>query len=295
MEVAKQKNKAVLFSAAGTSDLTGKSCSPVSVQWTFDSYSLANTVGNALVAKGFDTWFLVSVDFAWGHSLERDTMDFLKKRNGKLVGKVRYPMDASDMSSFLLQAQASGAKVVGFASGGKDLVTLVKQANEYGLKNKGTQIVGILTYISDVHGMGLQEAQGLNLAAAFYWDMNDATRTWTKRFMDRGGKVPTMVHAGVYGAVLHYLKAIKASNTDEASAVVKKMKDIPIDDFFTKNGKVREDGRVIRDMYLFQVKTPEESKGKYDYYKLVSTIPGEQAFRPLAEGGCPMAAKSVAN
>lgn len=291
LQVAKQRDKAVLFSSAGTSDLTGKDCSPISVQWTFDSYSLAHTVGTALLARGLDTWFIVTVDFAWGHSLERDTASLIKQKGGKLLGTVRYPQSASDMSSFLLQAQSSGAKVIGFASGGSDLVTLVKQANEFGLKKNGTQIVGILTYISDVHGMGLKDAQGLVLASAFYWDMNDETRAWSERFMSRVHKVPTMANAGVYGEVLHYLKAIKAAGTDKALEVVKKMKEIPIEDFFTKHGKVREDGRAIRDMYLFQVKTPEESKGQYDYYNLLSTVPGDQAFRPLAEGGCPMVSK----
>ena len=205
-------------------------------------------------------------------------------------GAVRHPQDTSDFSSFLLQAQSSGARVIGLANAGGDTITSVKQANEFGIPQKGQRIVGLLTYISDVHSMGLANAQGLILASAFYWDMTDETRAWTARFVSRVNKVPTMAQAGTYGAVLHYLKAVQAAGTDDGPTVIAKMKELPINDFFTKNGYVRADGRVIRNMYLFQVKTPDESKGRFDYYKLLDTVPGEQAFRPMSEGGCPLIA-----
>ena len=293
-QASRERNKVLLLSAAGASDLTGKSCSPVSVHWTYDTYALANTVGAALLKQGGDTWFFVTADYAFGYALERDMSALVKARGGKVLGAVRHPQDTPDFSSFLLQAQSSGAKVIGLANAGGDTVTSVKQANEFGIPQKGQRIVGLLTYISDVHSMGLANAQGLILASAFYWDMTDETRAWAARFIARVNKVPTMAQAGTYGAVLHYLKAIQAAGTDDGPAVVAKMKELPINDFFTKNGSVRADGRVIRDMYLFQVKTPEESKGRFDYYKLLDTVPGEQAFRPMSEGGCPLVAAATA-
>ena len=289
-QASRERNKVLLLSAAGASELTGKSCSPVSVHWTYDTYALANTVGAALLKQGGDTWFFVTADYAFGYALERDMSALVEARGGKVLGAVRHPQDTSDFSSFLLQAQSSGAKVVGLANAGGDTVTSVKQANEFGIPQKGQRIVGLLTYISDVHSMGLANAQGLILASAFYWDMTDETRAWTARFIARANKVPTMAQAGTYGAVLHYLRAIQAAGTDDGPTVVAKMKEMPINDFFTKNGSVRADGRVIRNMYLFQVKTPEESKGRFDYYKLLDTVPGEQAFRPMGEGGCPLTA-----
>ena len=293
-QASRERNKVLLLSAAGASDLTGKSCSPVSVHWTYDTYALANTVGAALLKQGGDTWFFVTADYAFGYALERDMSALVKARGGKVLGAVRHPQDTPDFSSFLLQAQSSGAKVIGLANAGGDTVTSVKQANEFGIPQKGQRIVGLLTYISDVHSMGLANAQGLILASAFYWDMTDETRAWTARFIARVNKVPTMAQAGTYGAVLHYLKAIQAAGTDDGPAVVAKMKELPINDFFTKNGSVRADGRVIRDMYLFQVKKPEESRGRFDYYKLLDTVPGEQAFRPMSEGGCPLVAAATA-
>ena len=293
-QASRERNKVLLLSAAGASDLTGRSCSPVSVHWTYDTYALANTVGAALLKQGGDTWFFVTADYAFGYALERDMAALVKARGGRVLGAVRHPQDTADLSSFLLQAQASGAKVIGLANAGGDTVNSVKQANEFGIPQKGQRIVGLLTYISDVHSMGLANAQGLILASAFYWDMTDETRAWAARFIARVNKVPTMAQAGTYGAVLHYLKAIQAAGTDDGPAVVAKMKELPINDFFTKNGVVRADGRVIRDMYLFQVKTPEESKGRFDYYKLLDTVPGEQAFRPMSEGGCPLVAAAGA-
>jgi branched-chain amino acid transport system substrate-binding protein len=290
-QIAKEKNRVLLISSSGSSDLTGKSCSPTSVHWTYDTYALAETAGKAMIQQGGDSWFFITADYAFGHALERDTAAIVKANGGTVVGAVRHPQDTADLSSFLFQAQTSKAKVIGLANAGGDTINSIKQANEFGIIRGGQKMIGLLTYISDVHGMGLQYAKGLILASAFYWDLTDDTRAWTRRFMERSKKIPTMANAGAYGATLHYLKAIKEAGTDEAQAVVRKMKELPVNDFFTKGGSVREDGRVIRSMYLFQVKSPEESKYPYDYYKLLNTVPGEQAFRPLAEGGCPMVAK----
>ena len=290
-QIAKERNRVLLISSSGSSDLTGKSCSPTSVHWTYDTYALAETAGKAMIQQGGDSWFFITADYAFGHALERDTAAIVKANGGTVVGAVRHPQDTADLSSFLFQAQTSKAKVIGLANAGGDTINSIKQANEFGIIRGGQKMIGLLTYISDVHGMGLQYAKGLILASAFYWDLTDETRAWTRRFMERSKKIPTMANAGAYGATLHYLKAIKEAGTDEAQAVVRKMKEITVNDFFTKGGSVREDGRVIRSMYLFQVKSPEESKYPYDYYKLLNTVPGEQAFRPLAEGGCPMIAK----
>jgi branched-chain amino acid transport system substrate-binding protein len=290
-QIAKERNRVLLISSSGSSDLTGKSCSPTSVHWTYDTYALAETAGKAMIQQGGDSWFFITADYAFGHALERDTAAIVKANGGTVVGAVRHPQDTADLSSFLFQAQTSKAKVIGLANAGGDTINSIKQANEFGIIRGGQKMIGLLTYISDVHGMGLQYAKGLILASAFYWDLTDETRAWTRRFMERSKKIPTMANAGAYGATLHYLKAIKEAGTDEAQAVVRKMKELPVNDFFTKGGSVREDGRVIRSMYLFQVKSPEESKYPYDYYKLLNTVPGEQAFRPLAEGGCPMIAK----
>ena len=293
-EIARQKNRALLISSSGSSDLTGKACSPFSVHWTYDTYALSHAVGNALLKRGADTWFFLTADYAFGLALEKDARAVVEAGGGKVLGSVRHPQDTSDFSSFLLQAQSSKAKIVALANAGGDTVNSIKQAQEFGITPK-QQIVGLLTYISDVHSLGLQNAQGLLLASAFYWDMNEETRAWAKRFIARVNKVPTMANAGVYGAVLHYLKAIEAAKTDQASVVVSTMKKIPVNDFFTKNGSVREDGRVMRNLYLFQVKTPGESKYKYDYYKLLDTIPAEKAFRPLSEGNCPLVKKAAAD
>jgi branched-chain amino acid transport system substrate-binding protein len=290
-QIAKERNRALLISSSGSSDLTGTSCSPTSVHWTYDTYALAQTAGKAMMQQGGDSWFFITADYAFGHALERDTTAIIKANGGTVLGAIRHPQDTPDLSSFLLRAQSSKAKVIGLANAGGDTINSIKQANEFGILRDGQKMIGLLTYISDVHGIGLQSAKGLVLASAFYWDLTEETRSWTKRFMERSKKIPTMANAGAYGATLHYLKAIKEAGTDEAQAVVRKMKEIPVNDFFTKDGSVREDGRVIRNMYLFQVKSPQESMYPYDYYKLLNTVPGEQAFRPLSEGGCPMVAK----
>jgi branched-chain amino acid transport system substrate-binding protein len=288
-EVTREKNRVFLMSGPASSDLTGKACSETGIHWTYDTYALANGTGKALVKQGGDTWFFLTADYAFGHALERDTSKFVTDGGGKVVGVVRHPLSTSDFSSFLLQAQASKAKVIGLANAGGDTINSIKQAAEFGIVAGGQRLAGLLVFITDVHALGLKTAQGLVLTESFYWDLNDETRAFSKRFMERHkGAVPSMVQAGVYGAVLHYLKAIEAAGTDEAKAVAKKMKELPINDFMTKNGSIRPDGRVIRDMYLFQVKKPEESKGKYDYYKLLATIPGNEAFRPMSEGGCPL-------
>ena len=288
-EIAREKKKAFLNSGAATSDLTGKNCSPNTVHWTYDTWMLANGTGSAIVKTGGDSWFFLTADYAFGHALERDTEAVVKKGGGKVVGKVRHPLNTQDFSSFLLQAQASKAKIIGLANAGGDTINSIKQASEFGITQSGQNLAGLLVFLTDVHGLGLQIAQGLILTETFYWDLNDSTRAWTKRFVEKsGGKYPTMVHAGVYGAVLHYLKAVEAGKTDDGTKTLAKMKEIPTDDPLFGKGTIRADGRKIHPAYLFEVKKPAESKGPYDYYKLRTTIPADQAFRPLSEGNCPL-------
>ena len=289
-EIAREKKKAFLNSGAATSDLTGKNCSPNTVHWTYDTWMLAHGTGSAIVKTGGDSWFFLTADYAFGHALERDTEAVVKKGGGKVVGKVRHPLNTQDFSSFLLQAQASKAKIIGLANAGGDTINSIKQASEFGITQSGQNLAGLLVFLTDVHGLGLKIAQGLILTETFYWDLNDSTRAWTKRFVEKsGGKYPTMVHAGVYGAVLHYLKAVEAGKTDDGTKTIAKMKEIPTDDPLFGKGTIRADGRKIHPAYLFEVKKPAESKGPYDYYKLRTTIPADQAFRPLSEGNCPLA------
>jgi branched-chain amino acid transport system substrate-binding protein len=287
-QLTRENNRINIVSGAASTDLTGKSCSPNGVHWTYDTYALAKGTGTAVVQSGGDSWFFLTADYAFGHSLEANTSAIVKAAGGKVLGAARHPLNTADFSSFLLQAQGSGAKIIGLANAGGDTINSIKQAGEFGII-KNQKLAGMLVMITDVHGVGLRAAQGLLFTEAFYWDQNDETRAWSKRFMERHKNAPTMIQAGMYGATMHYLKAIQAAGTDEAKAVMTKMREMPISDFMTKNGKIRADGRVIRDMYLLQVKSPEESKGPWDYMKVISTIPGDQAFRPLAEGGCPMA------
>ena len=288
-EIAREKKKAFLNSGAATSDLTGKNCSPNTVHWTYDTWMLAHGTGSAIVKTGGDSWFFLTADYAFGHALERDTENVVKAGGGKVVGKVRHPLNTQDFSSFLLQAQASKAKIIGLANAGGDTINSIKQASEFGITQSGQNLAGLLVFLTDVHGLGLQIAQGLILTETFYWDLNDSTRAWTKRFVEKtGGKYPTMVHAGVYGAVLHYLKAVEAGKTDDGGKVIAQMKKMPTDDPLFGKGSVRQDGRKIHPVYLFEVKKPSESKGPYDYYKLRTTIPADQAFRPLSEGNCPL-------
>ena len=287
-QIARTKGKLFLISGAAASDLTGKACSPTSVHWTYDTVALANGTGSAVVKAGGDTWFFITADYAFGHALERDTARVVEANGGKVLGKVRAPLNTADFSSFLLQAQGSKAKIIGLANAGGDTINSIKQAGEFGIVEGGQKLAGLLVFITDIHSLGLQAAHGLQLTEAFYWDQNDATRAWSKRFFDKIGREPSMVQAGVYGAVTHYLNAIKATNSDDGLTVVKQMKATPINDFMTKNGKIREDGTLVRDMYLFEVKAPAESKGPWDYYKQIAVISGEDAFKLPGPNECPL-------
>ena len=287
-EVARSRDKVLLISGAAASDLTGKACSPTSVHWTYDTLALANGTGAALVKAGGDTWFFITADYAFGHNLERDTSRVVEEYGGIVLGSVLAPLGTADFSSYLLRAQNSKAKVIGLANAGGDTINSIKQAGEIGILEGGQKLAGLLVFISDIHGLGLQAAQGLQLTSAFYWDQDDATRAWSKRFMDEMKREPTMVQAGVYGAIMHYLAAIKATGSDDGPTVVNEMKATPVNDFMTKNGKIREDGTIVRDMYLFEVKKPSESKGPWDYYKQLAVIPGEEAFRLSGPNQCPL-------
>ena len=287
--LAREKNKILINSGGGTSDLTGSQCSPNTVHWTYDTWALANGTGSAMVKRGGNTWFFVTADYAFGHALERDTSALVTKAGGKIIGTVRHPFPGQDFASFLLQAQSSGAKVIGLANAGGDFTNTMKQAAEFGIVQGGQNLAGLLVFITDVHSLGLQVAQGLVMTEAFYWDQNDQTRAWSKRFAERnGGKMPTMVHAGVYAGALHYLKAVEALKDKDTAKVMAKMKEMPTEDPLFGKGVIRPDGRKIHDMYLFEVKKPSESKAPWDLYKQLATIPADQAFRPLNEGGCPL-------
>jgi branched-chain amino acid transport system substrate-binding protein len=286
-EITRKKGKAFLVSGAATSDLTGKACSPNTIHWTYDTWMLANGTGSAIVKTGGDTWFFLTADYAFGHALERDTEAAVVKNGGKVLGRVRHPFPGQDFSSFLLQAQASKAKIIGLANAGGDTINSIKQASEFGIVKGGQNLAGLLVFITDIHSLGLQTAQGLIFTESFYWDLNDGTRAWSKRFAAaNGGKYPSMVQAGVYSSVLHYLKAIEAAKTDDGTKVIAQMKKMPTDDPLFGKGSIRRDGRKIHPAYLVEVKKPSESKGPYDYYKIRATIPADQAFRPEKDGGC---------
>jgi branched-chain amino acid transport system substrate-binding protein len=288
-QVTREKNKALIVSTGATVDLTGKACTPNSVHWTYDTWSLANGTGTAVVKGGGNTWFFLTADYAFGHSLEAQTEAVVQKLGGKVLGKVRHPFPSADMSSFLLQAQSSKAKIIGLANAGADTINAIKQGAEFGIVKGGQQFAGLLVFLTDVHSLGLPVAQGLLLTESFYWDLNPQTRAFSQRFAKlHKGAMPTMGQAGVYSGVLHYLKAVEALKSDEGDKVVAKMKELPTDDQAFGKGRVRQDGRKIHDMYLFEVKKPSESKGPWDYYTLRGTIPAEQAFRPEKEGGCPL-------
>ncbi|MBE0694956.1 MAG: ABC transporter substrate-binding protein [Aquamicrobium sp.] len=287
-EIVKEANAVFINSGAAASDLTGPACSPHTVHWTYDTWALANGTGSAMVQQGGDSWFFLTADYAFGHALERDTSAVVEKAGGTVVGAVRHPFPGTDFSSFLLQAQASGAKVIGLANAGGDTINSIKQAAEFGITQAGQALAGLLIFITDVHALGLETAQGLVLTESFYWDLNDQTREWTARFEALDGDKPTMVQAGVYAGVLHYLKAVEAAGTNEADAVVAKMKELPTDDPLFGQGQIRADGRKIHDVYLFRVKSPDQSTGAWDYYETLATIPADQAFRPLEEGNCPL-------
>jgi branched-chain amino acid transport system substrate-binding protein len=290
-DLIKEKNKVFINSGAATSDLTGAKCSPNTVHWTYDTWALANGTGSAIVKRGGTTWFFITADYAFGAALERDTAKVVKDNGGTVVGQVKAPLNTQDFSSFLLQAQSSKAKIIGLANAGGDTINSIKQAAEFGINQGGQNLAGLLIFLTDIHSLGLKTAQGLIFTEAFYWDLNDQTRAWSARFFKTVGREPTMVQAGVYAGVLQYLKAVEAlKSAKDGKAVVAKMKDIPTDDPLFGKGQVRADGRTIHDMYLFEVKKPEESKGPWDYYKLLATIPADKAFRPLNEGGCPLVA-----
>ena len=286
-QITRDKKKAFINSGAASSDLTGKACSPNTVHWTYDTWMLANGTGSAIVKTGGDSWYFITADYAFGHALERDTMEVVKKNGGKVLGAVRAPINTQDFSSFLLQAQGSKAKIIGLANAGGDTINSIKQAAEFGIVKGGQSLAGLLVFLSDVHGLGLQTAQGLIFTETFYWDLNDGTRAFAKRMAAaNNGKYPTMVQAGVYAGVLHYLKAIEAAKTDDGTKVVEQMKKMPTDDPLFGKGRIRADGRKLHPAYLVEVKKPSESKGPYDYYKIRSTIPADQAFRPEKDGGC---------
>ena len=290
MPVAKEKNRITIVSGAASTLITGKNCTDTNVHYVYDTYALANGTGKAVVKQGGDTWFFLTADYAFGHSLEKDTSDVVVANGGKVLGSVRHPFPGTDFSSFLLKAQASGAKVIGLANAGTDTTNSIKQAAEFGITPKQT-LAGLLMFITDVHSLSLKTAQGMYLTEGFYWDLNDETRAWSKRFFERHKKMPTMVHAGVYSSTMHYLKAIQATGTDDTKAVMAKMKSTPINDFFAKNGHIREDGRHVHDFYLMQVKKPEESKYAWDYYNVRQTIPAVDAVLPLAKSECPLVKK----
>ena len=288
-QLAAEHNRIAIAGAVGSTAFTGKSCTPTEASWIYDSYALTTSLAKSLVAEGRDSWFFITVDYAFGHSLEADATSAVKAAGGKVLGSVRHPLNTSDFSSYLLQAQASGAKVVAFANGGGDMINATKQANEFGL-SKNQTMVSLLVTIADVHSMELKAAQGLKFVTAFYWDRNEETRAWSKRFFARQGRMPTMAQASAYSAVRHYIGAIAAAGTDDAKAVMAKMREMPVNDFYAKNGRLREDGRLVHDMYFAQVKKPSESTGPWDYDNILGVIPGDQAFRSLADGGCPLVA-----
>ena len=286
-QITREKNKVFLISGAASSALTGDQCSPNTIHWTYDTWALANGTGRAMVQAGGDTWFFLTADYAFGHALEQDTAAVVEATGGKVLGAVRHPFPGQDFSSFLLQAQASGAKVIGLANAGGDTINSIKQAAEFGITQAGQNLAGLLVFITDVNALGLETAQGLVLTEAFYWDLNDSTREWSRRFAaNHNGNMPTMIHAGVYSSLLHYFKAIEALGNTDSEAVVAKMKELPTSDALFGEGEIRIDGRKIHKMYLFEVKSPAESTEAWDYYKLVNEIPADVAFRPLEDGGC---------
>ncbi len=292
LEVAKQKQKVIMFSGPGVDRLTNDLCTSSSVHYVYDTYALANVAANAIVAQGGKTWHFLTADYAFGHSLQNQASAVVTAHGGKVLGAARHPLATTDFSAFLLSAQSSKAQVVGLANAGADTIGAVKAAQEFGLTEGNKQtLAALLMYINDVHALGLDAAKGLMLTEAFYWDMNEETRAWSKRYFEKMKKMPNMSQAGAYSSTMHYLKAVQAAKTDETSQVMAKMKSMPINDFFAKNGRIREDGRMVHEMYLFQVKTPDESKYPWDYYKLIATVPGEKAFLPLSKSKCPLVKK----
>jgi branched-chain amino acid transport system substrate-binding protein len=292
VDVAKTKNKIVVLSGPGAARITNEACTPISIHYAYDNYALAHGTGGAMVKAGYDTWFFVTADYAFGHDLEQVTGGVIKGSGGSVLGSVRVPINTSDFSSALLQAQSSKAKVVGLANAGADTQNSIKQAAEFGIVRGGQKLAGLLVFINDVNSLGLDVAQGMLLTTAFYWDRNEESRAWAQRYFARMNRMPNMVQAGIYSATTHYLQAVAAAGTDATGPVMEKMRASPINDFFVKNGTIREDGRMVHDMYLYEVKKPAESKGAWDYYQLVAEIPAVQAFLPLAESRCPLVKKT---
>jgi branched-chain amino acid transport system substrate-binding protein len=291
-EVGRTRNKILLISGAATTELTGKACSETTTQWSYDTYSFAKGTASQVTKQGGDTWFFLTSDYAFGHSLQGDAGRFVEANGGKVVGSVRFPFGTPDFSSFLLQAQASKAKVIGLAMSGADLLNAIKQAREFGIVQSGQSLASLVIYINDVDGLGLDVAQGLTLTTSFYWDKDDETRAWARRYMERsGGFIPNLITAGTYASVMHYLKAVQAAGTDEGKAVAAKMRELPVNDFYNKNVEIRADGRVLHKNYLMKVKTPSESNYRGDYYKVVTEMSGDESYRPLSESQCPLIMK----
>src|SRR6201996_1225525 len=290
-EIAKARNKIIMFSGPGSIRLSNEACGPYTVHYVFDTFAQANATGLAAVKQGLDTWFFLPADYAFGQDLEKDTTNVVLKSGGKVLGSVRHPLNTSDFSSYLLQAQASKAKVIGLANAGGDTINAIKQGAEFGLMKNGQKMSPLLAFVTDIDSVGLETAQGLLLAEAFYWDLNDDTRAFSKRFAERMKRPPTSAQAGVYSSVMHYLQAVKAAGTTDSAAVMKIMEEAPINDMFATNGRIREDGRMVHDMYLFEVKKPSESKARWDDYKLLATVPGNEAFQSLELSRCPLVKK----
>lgn len=285
-KIVEQENKLALISGSASSALTNEFCSPNHIHWVYDTYALSNGTAHAVLQEGGKDWFILAADYAFGHALEADITKVIEAEGGKVVGKVRHPFPSNDFSSYILQAQGSGAEVVALANAGADLVNALQTASQFGLSQSGQKLAGMVVFLNDVHSMGLEVTQGLMLTTGWYWDMNDETREWAQRYHKRVGRMPTMAQAGVYSSTIHYLNAVKATDSDDSQVVRSKMIETPINDMFAKNGKIREDGRMVHDMYLAQVKTPAESKSEWDLYNILRTIPGEQAYRSLADSQC---------
>ena len=285
-KIVEQEDKLALISGSASSSLTNEYCSPNDLHWVYDTYALSNGTAHAVLEEGGKDWFILAADYAFGHSLEADITKVVESGGGKIVGSVRHPFPSNDFSSYILQAQGSGAEVVALANAGADMVNALQTASQFGLTQSGQKLAGMVVFLNDVHSMGLEVTQGLMLTTGWYWDMNDETREWAQRYYDRVGRMPSMTHAGVYSSTIHYLNAVKETDSDESQVVRAKMIETPINDMFAKNGKLREDGRMVHDMYLAQVKTPAESKSEWDLYNILRTIPADQAYRPLAESQC---------
>lgn len=291
-KVVEQGGKLALISGAAASSLTNEHCSPNHIHWTYDTFALANGTANAVLKDGGKSWYILTADYAFGHSMETDIKKVVQAEGGSVVGAVRHPFPSSDFSSYILQAQGSGADVVALANAGADTVNSLKTASEFGVTQSGQRLAGMVVFLNDIHAMGLDVTQGLMLTTGWYWDMNEETRAWAERYQKRVGSKPTMVHAGIYSATTHYLNAVKQTGSDDTATVRAQMAKTPVNDMFAKDGRIREDGRMVHDMYLVKVKTPSDSKGEWDLYQMVRTIPGNEAFRPLAESQCKLVAKN---